>query len=84
METTPRFQHDCVRPDCCRYVGQTLTSDVYVYPGPLGQTGLLMRHGSDGPDYITWPTMALARRAAQNRPEVLHAVRLAENLDINT
>lgn len=82
MKTTPRFQHDCHRPDCCRYVGQTLTSDVYVYAGPLGQPGVLMRHGDEGPDYITWPTLDLARWAAQDHPEVFHAVQLVKNLGI--
>lgn len=80
----PRFQHDCLRPGCCRFVGRTLTSDVYVHRSMLGGMGLIMRHGNDGPDYRSWPLLDLARESAQRDADVADAIKLAESDDYLT
>jgi len=73
MKATPRFAHDC-GTGCCTFVGRTLHADVYT----TRSGGLILREGSEGPDYRSYPTMAMARRVAEHRPEVYHAVQLAE------
>lgn len=69
-----RFEHDCLNPGCCTFVGRTLRSDVYV----TRSGGLIMRDGNDGPDYRSYPTMAIARMVAARCPEGFHAVQLAD------
>ena len=79
MQVTPRFIHDCVT-GCCRFAGRTLRCDVYVYGSMLGETGMIMRHSDDGPDYSSYPAMRYARMSAERDAEVFHAVQLAEAL----
>ena len=74
MRTTPRFEHDCADPGCCRFVGQTLRCDVYTSRAG----GLIMRRGSEGPDYSSWPSLRHARLSARDDPEVFHAVQLVD------
>lgn len=69
-----RFEHDCTNPGCCTFVGRTLHADVYT----TRSGGLILREGSEGPDYRSYPTMAMARLVAEHSPEVYHAVQLAE------
>ena len=77
MQVTPRFIHDCVT-GCCRFVGRTLGSEVYTHRSTLGEQGLIMRQGDDGPDYHSWPSLRYARLAAQDDAEVFHALQLVE------
>lgn len=78
MRITPRFEHDCVNPGCCTFVGRTLRCDVYTYKSSLGEQGIIMRHGSDGPDYSSWPLMRYARMAAHDDAEMYHAVQMVD------
>jgi hypothetical protein len=78
MRTTPRFEHDCINPDCCRFVGRTLRCDVYVYRSVLGEQGVIMRTSSDGPDYSSTPSMEWFRRLAEVDAEAFHALQLVE------
>lgn len=80
MGTTPRFEHDCTNPGCCRFAGRTLRCDVYAYASMLGETGVIMRRGDDGPDYSSYPTMRYARRVAEQDAETRHAVDLVDRL----
>lgn len=53
-ETSPRYTHDC---KACRFIsalydnGEVL--DAYVCTGK--DKSLILRYGSDGPDYESWP-----------------------------
>ena len=76
----PRFAHNCTIPGCCRFVGQTMSTDVYVCRG-IGdndEPGLIMRYSSDGAGYSSWPALRYARLSAATNPEVFHAVQLVE------
>jgi hypothetical protein len=77
---TPRFEHDCLRPGCCRYAGRTLNCDVYAYGSMLDETGMIMRRSDDGPDYSSWPALRYAEMAAAEDAEVFHAVQLVNTL----
>lgn len=74
MQTRPRFEHDCINPNCCRFVGRTLHCDVYTHRSIGNEQGVIMRHSSDGPDYSSWPALRYADMSAQNDAEVFHAV----------
>lgn len=80
MRTTPRFKHDCIDEGCCRFVGRTLRCDVYTHRSVMGEQGMIMRSGDDGPDYRSWPGLTYARMAADHDPEVFHALQLVETL----
>ena len=76
MMVGPLFTHDCVRDNCCQFVGSTLTCDVYIYGSMLGEPGMIMRHSSDGADYSSYPAMRYAHMAAAQNNEVQQAVQL--------
>lgn len=80
MTHSPRFVHDCVNPNCCRFAGLTPKSDVYVYTSMLGEPGLIMRQSDDGPDYRSWPTLHLAGLSAKHDDEVRLALQLADSV----
>jgi len=71
----PRFTHDCSDPGCCTFAGQTrLGHDVY----STRAGGVVIRHGDDGPDYISYPSMQLAGRLASADLNTADALRLVE------
>jgi len=72
--TTPQFEHDCVNVGCCTFVGRTLNCDVY----STRTGGILMRASSEGADYRSYPSMAIAQMAAARSAETFHAVQLVE------
>lgn len=78
MKVQPRFTHDCVNPSCCRFVGQTVNCDVYMYPSALGETGLIMRRGDQAPDYSSWPALRYAELSAAHDVEVTQALELVK------
>lgn len=61
----PRHTHDC---DCCLFLGyadlpghvEYAQGDVYLH-GDLDNGTLIVRHGSDGPEYISFP-LSVARQ----------------------
>ena len=72
---TPRFTHDCAQKDCCTFLGQTLTCDVYISRGGT----VILREGDEGPDYRSYSSENLARHLAKDDPEMFHALQLVEN-----
>jgi hypothetical protein len=80
MQTTPRFDHDCINPGCCTFAGRTLRCDVYTHRSMLGERGLIMRASSDGPDYRSWPSLRYAEMSARDDAEVFHALELVRAL----
>lgn len=78
--TKPRFKHDCDDANCCTFLGQTLKCDVYlVSKTAFGGPGLVMRRGSDGDDYSSFPKLEYARQVAEVCAETFHAVHMAED-----
>jgi hypothetical protein len=71
---TPRFQHDCDRIGCCTFVGLTLNCDVY----HTRSGGVIMRASSEGADYRSYPSLAIAQVTADRSAETFHAVQLVQ------
>ena len=63
----PRHTHDC---ECCRFLGRLdhsggPTKDIYVHQDEDGDGDtLILREGSDGPEYASFP-VGSARRVAE-------------------
>jgi hypothetical protein len=54
----PFYKHDCMNPRCCKYIGSTDCTDVYLYGTHSAfddRKGVLIRFGDDGPEYSSLP-----------------------------
>lgn len=86
----PHFRHDCMNPNCCRYVGSTQHKgadgrvfDVYAYTNMMKEPSIIIRFSDEGSDYRSMPVAAY-RPWVEKDPVLRQALDIYDNFHRTT